>query len=195
MAVPTELIKRLRERTGAGVLECKEALEQAGGDLEQAADLLRRKGRVKAAEVAGRAAEEGVIEAYVHADGRHGCLIQLNCETDFVARTPDFRSLARELAMQAVAMRPVYVRREDVPAEVREREEDLAQQEAQDKPAEVIGRIVEGKLDRYYQQVCLLEQPYIRDEGMKVKDLVAQAMARLGENIEVRRFARYSVGD
>lgn len=195
MTIPTELIKELRERTGAGVLECKQALEKAEGDLEAAANLLRQKGLARAAKVAGRAAEEGVIDAYIHGDGRHGCLMELNCETDFVARTAQFRELARELAMQVVAMRPVYVGRDDVPAEVREREEDLAQQEAQGKPAEVIRRIVEGKLEKYYDEMCLLDQSYIRDPELKIKDLIAATVAKLGENIRVRRFTRYSIGE
>lgn len=194
--ITADLVKQLRERTGAGFMDCKKALAEAGGDLDKAAETLRIKGLAQAAKKAGRAATEGVVEAYIHAGGKIGVLVEVNCETDFVARTPEFKQLAHEIAMQVAATNPEYVSKEDVPEEAvaKEREILRAQALADGKPERVVDRIVEGRLDKFYERLCLLEQPYIREPGMKVGDLVKQHVARLGENVVVRRFTRFEVG-
>ncbi|HIC94923.1 MAG TPA: translation elongation factor Ts [Anaerolineae bacterium] len=191
------MVKELRQATGAGVLDCKKALEAAGGDMKKAVAVLREKGLAAAAKKAGRATKEGLIEAYIHAGGRIGALIELNCETDFVARTEEFRQLAHDLAMQVVAAKPLYLSPEDVPAEVLEAEKAIyrAQAEKEGKPAHVIDRIVEGKLEKFYQEVCLLKQPFIKDDDLTVQDLLTQMVAKVGENIVVRRFARFELGE
>ena len=196
MAVSAKQVAELRARTGAGMMDCKRALEEAGGDMEKAALLLREWGMAAAAKKAGRATAEGLVHAYIHGQGRIGVLIEVNCETDFVAATDDFRQLVHELAMQVAATAPQYVRREDVPAEVVERERELLrrQAEAEGKPAHIVDRIVEGRLDKFFSQVCLEEQPYIRDDSITVGELIKQAIAKLGENIRVRRFARFELG-
>ncbi|NOZ26900.1 MAG: translation elongation factor Ts [Chloroflexi bacterium] len=197
MQVTTEMIKELRARTGAGVLDCRNALQETGGDLDKATELLRQKGIAVAAKKAGREAREGIIGSYVHMGAKVAALVELNCETDFVARTPEFQQLAKDLAMQVVATRPLYVSPEDVPAEVIEREKETyrAQMADSGKPEHIIERIVEGKLEKFYDETCLLRQPFIRDEGMTVQDLITDAIARLGENIVVRRFIRYELGE
>ncbi|ADU51117.1 translation elongation factor Ts (EF-Ts) [Thermaerobacter marianensis DSM 12885] len=196
MAVSAKQVAELRARTGAGMMDCKKALEEAGGDLEKAAELLREWGMAAAAKKAGRETAEGLVHAYIHGQGRIGVLIEVNCETDFVAATDDFRQLVHELAMQVAATAPQYVRREDVPADVVERERELLrrQAEAEGKPAHIVDKIVEGRLDKFFSQVCLEEQPYIRDDSVTVGDLVKQAIAKLGENIRVRRFVRFELG-
>jgi len=195
MAISVEIIKDLRQRTGAGVLDCKKALEEADGDMEKAIELLRKKGLAIAAGKTDREANEGLVEAYVHAGGRLGVLLELNCETDFVARTDDFRELAHDLAMQVAATNPQYLIPEDIPPEVLERERQWQREElGEGKPEEVIERILEGKLRKYYQEVCLLEQSFIKDEGLSVRDLITDKIARLGENIRVRRFTRFELG-
>lgn len=192
-----EMVKALRERTGAGVLDCKRALEETGGDLEEATRLLRQRGLAIAAKKAGRLAEEGLVEAYIHAGGRLGALVEINCETDFVARTEEFQRIAHDLAMQVVASNPHYLRPEDVPPEVIEEKKRLflSELEAQNKPEHLWERIVEGKLERYYDQVCLLRQPFIKDEGLTVEEVITEGIAKLGENIVIRRFARYELGE
>jgi len=197
LKITTEMVKELRQATGAGVLDCKKALEAAGGDMKKAVAVLREKGLAAAAKKAGRATKEGLIEAYIHAGGRIGALIELNCETDFVARTEEFRQLAHDLAMQVVAAKPLYLSPEDVPAEVLEAEKAIyrAQAEKEGKPAHVIDRIVEGKLEKFYQEVCLLKQPFIKDDDLTVQDLLTQMVAKVGENIVVRRFARFELGE
>ncbi len=196
MTITAEQVRQLRERTGAGMMECKKALVEAGGDFESAIQALRKSGIAKAERRAERAASEGMVEAYIHPGNRVGVLVEVNCETDFVARTPEFRDLARNLAMQVAAAGADYVRREDVPAErvAREREIFAAQLEGQGKPAAIIERIVDGKMGKFFAEVCLLEQPYIRDDQRTVEELVQQAAARTGENIVVRRFARFRLG-
>jgi len=190
------MVKELRAATGAGVLDCRKALEASGGDLQQAAELLRQKGLAAAAKKADRVAHEGLIGSYVHTGSKMAALVELNCETDFVARTPEFQTLAKDLAMQVVAARPGWLQPEDVPADVvaKQKEDYIAQLGNTDKPAHVVEKIVEGKLAKFYEEVCLLEQPFIKDEGIKIKDLITAAIARLGENIVVRRFARLEVG-
>ena len=189
-------IKKLREQTGAGIMDCKRALEETGGDFEQAVLWLREKGLSTAAKKAGRAAREGVVTSYIHHGSRLGVLLELNCETDFVARTDDFQQLAREIAMQIAGMAPLYVSREDVPAGELEEQTRLFTIDAErdGRPADRIPMIVEGKLNKWFEQVCLLEQPY-RDTDRKVGDLVTEKVAVLGENIRVARFARMAVGE
>ncbi len=199
MAVDLELVKELRARTGAGMMDCKGALEEAGGDLEKAVELLRRKGLAQAARRAGRAATQGLVDAYIHGGGTLGVLVEVNCETDFVARTDEFRQLVRDLALQIAARDPRYVRREDVPEDVlaREREIARAQLEASmsGKPASALERAVEGKVNKWLEEVVLLEQPFIRDEAKRVRERIAEVVARTGENIVVRRFARFRLGE
>lgn len=199
MAVAAELVKELRARTGAGMMDCKGALEEAGGNLEKAIELLRRKGLASAAKRAGRAASQGVVDAYIHGGGTLGVLIEVNCETDFVARTDEFRALARNLAMQVAASDPRYVSEEEIPAETLEQEREIVRSQLQqtlgDRPAGALERAVEGKLRKWVSTVVLLEQPYIRDETKKVADVVQETIARTGENILVRRFARFRLGE
>ncbi len=197
MEITTSMIKELREATAAGILDCKKALEASGGDLEKAKAYLREKGLAAAVKKADRAAEEGLIEAYVHAGSRVGALIELNCETDFVARTEAFEALAHDLAMQIVATKPLYLTPEDIPLDVLEKEKDIYRVQAGDtgKPEGIIERIVEGKLQKYYQEVCLMKQPFIKDDELTVQDVLTETIAKLGENIVVRRFARFELGD
>lgn len=195
MAITTEMVRDLRQRSGAGVLDCKRALEEVDGDLEKAIELLRKKGLAIAEKKAGREANEGLVEAYIHAGGKLGVLLELNCETDFVARTDDFRELAHDLAMQVAAANPQYLTPEDIPTEALERERQWQREQVgEGKSEEVIERILEGKLRKHYQEVCLLEQPFIRDEGLPVRDLITSKIAILGENIKVRRFTRFELG-
>lgn len=195
--ISKEMVKALRERTGAGVLDCKRALEETGGDLEEATRLLRQRGLAIAAKKAGRVAEEGLVEAYIHAGGRLGALVEINCETDFVARTEEFQRLAHDLAMQVVASNPQYLRPEDIPSEVIEEKKRLflSELQEQNKPEHLLERIVEGKMERYYDRVCLLRQPFIKDEGLTVEEAITEGIAKLGENIVVRRFVRYELGE
>ena len=197
MAITTEMIKGLRERTGAGVLDCRKALQEAMGDLEKAIAILHEQGLVTAAKKATRAAREGLIEAYVHPGAKVASLIEVNCETDFVARTDDFKALAHDLAMQVAAAKPLYVRIEDVPPEVveAERKLHLAALAGEAKPPQVIDSIVAGKLKAFYEQTVLLEQPFIKDQSVKIGDLISRYIAKLGENIVVRRFARFAIGE
>ena len=195
MEITIEMIKELRERTGAGVMEAKKALEEANGDMEKAVTILREKGVIKAAKKAGRVAKEGIIEAYIHTGDKLGVLVEINCETDFVARTDEFRKLAKDIALQIAGMNPQYVSKEDVPPEVIEKEKEIyrTQLRNEGKPEHVIEKIIEGKLEKFYEEVCLLEQPFVRNPEIKVKDLITEAISKLGENIVVRRFARFVV--
>ena len=194
--IKPEDVKRLREQTGAGIMDCKRALEEADGDYEKAALNLREKGLSTAAKKAGRVAREGIVTSYIHHGSRLGVLLELNCETDFVARTDDFQQLARELAMQVAGMAPQYVSREEVPAEILDEQKRLFAVDAErdGRPADRIPMIVEGKLNKWFESVCLLEQPY-RDTDRKIGDLVTEKIALLGENIKVARFARMAVGE
>jgi len=191
-----EDVKALREQTGAGIMDCKRALEESGGDVEQAVAWLREKGLSTAAKKAGRAAREGVISSYIHHGARLGVLLELNCETDFVARTDDFQQLARELAMQVAGLAPTWVSRDDVPAEVlvEQRQQFAAEAERDGRPADRVAEIVEGKLNKWLESVCLLEMPF-RDTEKRVSDLISEKIALLGENIRVARFARMAVGE
>jgi len=194
MAISAEKVKDLREKTGAGMMECKRALEAAGGDENKALLILREKGLAQATEKGARQTVEGVVTSYIHGDGRIGVLLELACETDFVARTQEFRRLAAELAMQVAAMSPLVVRPENLSQEVVQTERELYLRQSGDKPENVRERIVSGKLETFYEQVCLLRQPYIRDGSRRVEDIIKEAIARLGENIEVRRFVRMELG-
>ncbi len=197
MAITTEMIKELREKTGAGVLECRKALQQVEGDLDKAMAILRERGLAAAAKKAERAAREGLIEAYVHPGAKVASLVEVNCETDFVARTPEFRALAHDLAMQVAATKPLYVSADDVPEELLQAKRSLWEAElaAENKPEHIRPSIIEGKLKKLYQEICLLEQPFIKEETTRVGDLITQHIARLGENIVVRRFARFAIGE
>ena len=196
MTVTAEQVKQLREQTGAGMMECKKALMDTGGDFEKAIDHLRKSGIAGAEKRAGRAAREGVVDAYIHPGSRVGVLIEVNCETDFVARTEEFQELVHNLAMQVAAAGAEYVSREEVPTErvAKEREIFAAQVAAQGKPAAIVEKIVDGKLEKFFSEFCLLEQVYIRDDQIKVSDMVKQAAAKTGENVVVRRFARFRLG-
>ena len=197
MTITADQVRQLREQTGAGMMECKKALQEAGGDFENAIQALRKSGIAKAEKRADRAASEGLVESYIHPGNRVGVLIEVNCETDFVARTDEYQTLVRSLAMQVAAAGAEYVRREEVPAERIARERDIfaAQLADQGKPAAILDKIVQGKLDKYFSEICLLEQPYIRDDKVTVGELVKQASARTGENIVVRRFSRFRLGE
>jgi len=196
MPITADQVRQLREMTGAGMMECKKALADTAGDLERAVDALRKSGAAKAEKRSGRSANEGRVESYIHPGSRVGVLIEVNCETDFVARTDEFAELVRNVAMQVAAAGAEYVRREEVPAEriAREREILAAQVEASGKPAAILEKIVEGKLQKFFAEVCLLDQPYIRDDKRTVAELVQEAAAKTGENIVVRRFARFRLG-
>jgi elongation factor Ts len=197
LKITTAMVKELREETGAGVLDCRNALQETDGDFDKAVEYLRQKGLAAAAKRASRATNEGTIGSYIHAGSRVAALVEVNCETDFVARTDDFLALAHDLAMQVVAAKPKYLHPEDIPAEVIEAEKGdyRAQTENSGKPEHVIDKIVEGKLQKYYQEVCLAQQPFIKDEGLTVQDVVTQVAAKLGENIVVRRFVRFELGE
>ena len=197
MEVTASLVKELREKTGAGMMDCKKALAETAGDLSKAVDYLRQKGLAAAAKKADRVATDGAIGAYVHAGGKLGVLVEINCETDFVARTAEFQSLLKDVAMQVAATNPRCVRREEVSADEFEREKVIYRQQALEsgKPEKVIEMIVQGKMEKFYSEVCLLEQSFVKDPDKKVIDVVSDAIARLGENIQVRRFARYHLGE
>jgi len=192
----TDMVKELRQATGAGILDCKKALEAHDGDFDRAAEFLREKGLAKVAKKANRTASDGVIGVYVHQGNRIAAMVELNCETDFVARTDEFQMLAHDLAMQVAASRPEYLSRQDVPDQVIDSERQIyrAQMVDEKKPEHIQDRIVEGKLEKFFQETCLLEQSFIRDEGMSVQDLLNDAIARLGENIVLSRFVRYEIG-
>jgi elongation factor Ts len=194
--ITAQMVKELRQATGAGVLDCKEALQTSEGDFDRAATYLREKGLAAAAKRSEREADEGLIGSYIHAGSKVAALVELNCETDFVARTDEFQALAHDLAMQVVAAKPLYLRREDVPQAVLEEEMSVyrAQMADSDKPANIVDRIVQGKLEKFYEEVVLLEQPFIKDPSATVGEMVQQKNALLGENLVVRRFARFEVG-
>jgi len=197
MEIDASLVKTLREKTGVGIMECKIALREAEGDLEEAVKILRKKGLSAAARKVGRKTAEGYVGAYIHAGGRIGVLVELNCETDFVARTPEFQGLLRNIAMQVAATQPRFVSREEVTPQIVAQERDIfrAQVIQSGKPEHIADKIVDGKMDKYFSESCLVEQPYVRDPSITVKELVANFMAQVGENVQVRRFTRYGVGE
>ncbi len=195
--ISAQEVKQLRDKTGAGIMACKRALQEADGDIEEAIALLRKKGEEIAEKRAGRATANGIVYSYIHAGGQVGVLVELNCESDFVARNEDFRQLAKDIAMQVAAMRPRWVSRDDVPAEAlaKEREILLEQARAEGKPEHIIAKMVEGRLNKFYETYCLLDQPFIRDDSRPVQSLLTDFIARSGENIVIRRFCRYQVGE
>jgi elongation factor Ts len=195
--IAANVVKELRERTGSGMMDCKAALAETGGNIEKAIDYLREKGLAKAAKKAARTASDGRIFHYVHTNFKVGALLELNSETDFVAKTDEFNALGHELAMQITAANPLYLKPEDVPAEDLEREKGIYRQQLIDegKPADRLDKIIEGKVKKFYETTCLLEQPYIRDGSKKIKDLLVEIIAKLGENIVIRRFSRFIIGE
>jgi elongation factor Ts len=195
MEITAAMVKKLRDLTGAGMMECKAALTEANGDLDAATTLLRKRGLAHAAKKAGRSTSEGVIGHYIHMGGKLGVLVEVNCESDFVARTDKFQELTKEIAMHIAAANPTYVRRDEVPAEIVAREREIYKDQVKDKPAQVIDKIVDGKLNSFYEQVCLMDQASVRDPGVTIAQLVQDAIRILGENITVTRFVRLKVGE
>jgi elongation factor Ts len=197
MAVNAASVKELREKTGAGMLDCKKALEEANGDLTKAAELLREKGLSAAANKAGRIATEGVVESYIHAAGRIGVLVEINCETDFVGKTDQFREFARDIAMQIAAANPLFVRREEVPQEAIDKEREILKNQAlnEGKPANIVDKMVEGRIGKYFEEYCLMEQSFIKDPDKTISQLLNEKVATIGENITIRRFVRFELGE
>lgn len=193
--VSPTLVKQLREKTNAGMMDCKKALVEAGGDLEKAEDILRKRGIASASKKASRSVKEGVVASYIHLQGKVGVLVEVNCETDFVAKNDIFREFVKDLTLHIAAAHPVYVVRDEVPEAVIEREREIYREQVKGKPANVVDKIVDGKLDKFYGSVCLLDQAFIKDPDKTIKDLVASKIAELGENIVIRRFARFAVGE
>ncbi len=194
--IDVELVKDLRRRTSAGIVECRKALEKAEGDIEKAIKILREKGIAKAEKKSKRETAEGIVVSYIHSGGRIGSLVELDCETDFVARTDEFKNLAREIAMQVAAMSPKYIDKENVPKEVIEREREILTNEAktEGKPEAIIGRIVDGKISKFFSENCLLEQPWIKDDKKTIAELIKENISKLGENIKIKNFCRFEVG-
>ena len=197
MAVNAAAVKELREKTGAGMLDCKKALEEANGDMTRAAEILREKGLAAAANKAGRAATEGAIESYIHGGGRIGVLVEVNCETDFVGKTDQFREFVRDIAMQIAAASPKYVRREEVPQEDIEKEKEILKAQAlnEGKPEKIVEKMVEGRIGKFYEEYCLLEQPFVKDPDKTIQELLNEKISTIGENISIRRFVRYELGE
>ncbi len=189
------IIKQLREQTGAGIMDVKEALTEAGDDVEKAVEILRKKGLAKQAKKADRAANEGIVESYIHAGGRIGVLVEVNCETDFVARTDDFKALVKEIALHIAASNPLYISSEDVPLEVIEKEKEIYKEQFAGKPDDVIEKMLEGKIAKYYEEACLLNQPFVKDGEKTIGELLGEATGKMGENIQIRRFTRYMLGN
>lgn len=190
-----KLVKELREKTNAGMMDCKRALEEAGGDLEKAEAILRTKGIAGAAQKSARAAKEGVVAAYIHLQGKVGVLVEVNCETDFVAKNDNFREFVKDITLHIAAAHPLYVSREQVPQEMLERERDIYRGQVQGKPANIVAKIVDGKIDKFYSSVCLMDQAFIKNPDQTIRDLINLKISELGENILVRRFTRYMVGE
>lgn len=195
--ISTEQVKQLRDKTGAGMMDCKRALEENNGDMEKAIEFLRKKGAATAAKRADKEANQGVVESYIHAGGRIGAMVELNCETDFVAKTADFKQLAHDIAMQIAAMNPLFIKKEDVDQETLSKELEIYKTQAvnEGKPAHISEKIAQGRLEKYYQEFCLLEQSFIKDSGKTIKDLLDEATGKVGEKIGVRRFQRYHLGE
>ena len=195
--ISANAVKELREKTGAGMMDCKKALAESGGDFSKAEDLLRKKGLASAAKKAGRIAAEGAVGSYIHMGGKIGVLVEVNCETDFVARTEGFQALVKDIAMQIAAAAPQYVRREEVPASVTEKEMEIARAQARDqkKPEAIVEKMATGKVEKYFKEFVLLEQPFVKDDKKSVQDVLNEAVAKMGENIQVRRFSRFVLGE
>ncbi len=197
MTISAGLVKELRERTGIGMMECKKALQESNGDIEKAITILRKKGHARAKDKMDRQAKEGVIGSYIHMNGRLGVLVEVNCESDFVARNEEFQELVKNIAMHIAAANPTYVSAEDVPQDVLEEEKEIIREQYKDsgKPPDIVEKIVQGKLSKFYQEACLLDQPYIREDKMTVKELVLSFIAKSGENVVISRFARFELGE
>jgi elongation factor Ts len=197
MAITAKAVQELREKTGAGIMDCKRALAETDGEVEKAIDALRKKGLASAAKKSGRVTSEGTVFSYIHAGGKIGVLVEINCETDFVARTPQFQQLVKDVAMHIAASNPLYLKREDVPADVLAKEREIYQAQAAEsgKPEKVLAKIVEGKIEKYFTEMCLSEQPFVKEPEKSVQDLVNAVIAQLGENMNVRRFARFVLGE
>ena len=195
--ITASMVKELRERTGAGMMDCKKALQDANGDIEKAIELLRERGLAAAAKKTGRIAAEGIVDSYIHFGGKFGVLVEVNCETDFVAKTDDFKSFVRDIAMHIAAANPQYLSRDDVPQEVVEKEREILRIQTlnEGKPEKIVDKIVDGRINKFYKEVCLLEQPYVRDPDKTVQDVVMETIAKFGENINIRRFTRYEMGE
>ena len=195
--ITSQMVKELRERTGAGMMDCKKALVETDGNIEKAIEFLREKGLAAAAKKAGRIASEGVVDSYIHGGGRIGVLVEVNCETDFVAKNPDFKAFVRDIAMQIAAANPQYLSREDVPAEAIEKEKEILREQAKNegKPEKIIDKMVDGRIEKYYKEVCLLDQPFIKENDKSITDLVNEQIAKIGEKISIRRFVRYEMGE
>lgn len=194
--IDAKLVKELRSRTSAGIMDCKEALEESGGDLEKAVDFLRQKGLATALKRAGRETSEGVISSYIHAGDKLGVLVEVNCETDFVGKTEEFKAFAKDIAMHIAAMKPLGIDREDIDEEILKREEDIYRQQAQDtgKPENILDKIIKGKMEKFYKEACLMEQVFVKNSDITIKDLVHEMVSKTGENISIRRFTRYQLG-
>lgn len=190
-----DAIKKLRDKTSAGIVDCKKALKESGGDIDKAIEILRKQGAVLASKKAGRTAKQGRIESYIHLGGKIGVLVEVNCESDFVARNDDFKAFVKDIAMQIAASSPLYLTREDVPADAVKKETGIIKAQVTDKPAAAIEKITEGKLNKFFEDICLLEQPFIKDANLKVKDVLTSMIAKIGENIVIKRFARYLLGE
>ncbi len=197
MEISAEQVKTLREKTGVGLMDCKEALKVSGGDMDKAIDHLREKGLAKAQKRVGRAATEGAVAVYVHMGGKIATMVEVNCETDFVAKTDQFQTFTKDVAMQVTAANPSYVKREDVPEEVKEKEKGIYRKQAKEsgKPDKILDKIAEGKLEKFFQEVCLLEQPFIKNPDVTIKGLLEDLISKMGENILIRRFVRYQLGE
>jgi elongation factor Ts len=198
MEISAQQVKNLRSKTGAGFMECKQALKETGGDFEKAIEYLRKKGIATAAKKAGRETSQGLIHSYIHGNGRIGVLLEINCETDFVARVDKFKELAKDMAMQIAAFNPIYVNREDIPKNIIEKEKEIYKSQVEDdkKPPQIVDKIVTGKLEKnFFEKVCLLEQPFIRDDKKTIKDVITENIASLGENVNIKRFVRFELGE
>lgn len=195
--ITAEMVKQLRERTGAGMMDCKKALNETNGDMEKAIEFLREKGLAAAAKKSGRIAAEGLVDAYIHGDGRIGVLVEVNIETDFAAKNDEFKAFVKDVAMQIAAAKPEYVSREEVPTETLEKEKEILRAQAlnEGKPEKIVDKMVEGRIEKYYKEVCLLEQPWIKDQDKTIKQLVTEKIATIGENISIRRFVRFERGE
>lgn len=193
--ISAKQVKELREQTGAGMMDAKAALAESAGDTQKAIELLRKKGQLKAGKKAARATKSGIIDAYIHGEGRIGVIVEVNCETDFVARNQDFKNFAHDVALHIAASNPLYVSRDQVPGELVEKEKEIYKEEAKGKSAEIAEKMVSGKLEKYYKEVCLLEQPFVKDPDKTIQELVNEKIAVIGENIQIRRFARYILGE
>ena len=195
--ITAEMVKQLRERTGAGMMDCKKALSETNGDMDKAIEFLREKGLATAAKKAGRIAAEGLVDAYIHGDGRIGVLIEVNIETDFAAKNEDFKAFVKDVAMHIAAAKPEYIRREEVPSELIEKEKEILKAQAlnEGKPEKIVEKMVEGRIDKFYKEICLLEQPYIKDPDKTIQQLLTEKISTIGENISIRRFARFERGE